>query len=185
MIVTVAGRSLEGYMSKLTKKIVRTYKGDVERNQLGHVLKFPASFITLGFDIELTGLRSELKIIQQLLLGSDTFMFVVSGVHDSDYKGLFSATTADMEDLSDKNEEKATLTVSIVSVDGAITHADGSKFGIKLYGAGTVVASGYFGDEVSVPSTYQNYSVVNSVTEVKAGKLGSSVVLLDDVWIGS
>ena len=180
-MITIAGRDVSKYLTNVSRKIVRTYKGEIERNQVGQVLKFPASFMTLGFDLEWIGLRSELDIIYQLLMASDTFVFVIDEVRGNNYKGTFSATTCQMSDLSDKNEKHATLSVSIVNTTNDITTSEGSDFSVKT--GGTSIASGKFGEEVTIPDQFLTFKILNSETFQTGGTLPSKVVLIGDIKI--
>lgn len=184
-MITISSRDVSKWLTKITKKIVRTYKGDIERNQLGDVMKFPASFLTIGFDLEWFGPRDELEVIHQLLLANDTFLFVVYQVHDNDYKGDFSATSTGMEDASDRKEKYVTLTASIVNKQHDVKNHSGGVFGIKLMSNSTAVVTGSFGQRVTVPSAYRSYKVYNKTTGEAGGYLPTETVLLGDIWIGS
>ena len=184
-MITISSREVGKWLTKIDRKIVRTYKGEIERSQVGSVVKFPASFVTIGFDLEWTGPREELKLIQQLLLASDVFLFAVYQVRDNDLKGDFSATSCEMEDLSDKKEEYSVLMASIVNVDNLVKDHNGNKFGIKLSSNATAVVSGCFGETVTVPSGYRSYQVQEKRNGKKQGYLPEKVVLLGDIWISS
>lgn len=181
-MISINGRDVEQWLTTISRKIVKTYKGDIERNQLGDVIKFPAAFFTLGFDLIWTGPRAELDIIHQLLLASDQFRFVVYGIRSNDYSGDFSATTTSMEDLKDKNEAYAILSVSIVNVKSDIKDGRGNSFVVSTT-SGLSVVSGAFGELVTIPSAYLSYRILNPETQQKGGTLPSQFNLLGNLKI--
>lgn len=163
----VGGRNFGYMLLSITKKLVRTYKGEIRRTQTGLVSSFPLSFVTVGFDVSLLGDREDMRLLEQAVLSSDTFQL------ETDYdgvtiKGRFSCTSNSYEEVRDKNEEKIRLSLSIVSDGSPITNAQGEKFKVSF--EGTTLAEAYFGQVVPVDDGYAKDGV----------KLSGQILVLGD-----
>ena len=56
----VNGKDFGSMLTDIQLKLVRTYKGEIKRTQTGLLAAFPLSFITVGFEVTLMGLRQDI-----------------------------------------------------------------------------------------------------------------------------
>lgn len=155
MEITVQGLSVRDLITDIKLKLVRTYKGEIERTQTGVVPSFPLSFITPGFDITFQGDRERIAAIEQIFLSNDLVELVVDR-QELNFKGMFSCTSNDKTEIRDKGERSLSLTISLVSDGTSITHSTGRAFTLKAGGT-TVAGDYYFGKVYKVPTLYANY----------------------------
>lgn len=141
MRFTVQGKDFSQMMTDIQLKLVRTYKGEINRTQTGKIAAFPVSFITVGFDFEFLGLREDVRLLQQLML-SDDVVEIVTNYEGVTIKGKFSCTSNEYTEVRDKNERRVTLRISVVSDGSNITKENGNGFTITR--AGTVLGSSYY-----------------------------------------
>ncbi len=155
MQVKIQGFEVKNLVTDIKTKLVRTYKGEIERTQAGIVAAFPISFITPGFDITFKGDREQISAIEQILLSHDLVELIVDR-KELNFKGMFSCTGNDKTELRDKGERSIELTVSVVSDGTNITHSTGRAFTVKA-GETTIADNCYFGKIYKVASTYSSY----------------------------
>lgn len=122
--------NLDNYLEDIQLQLVRTYKGEILRTLTGKVAAFPASFITVGFNIQLLGPRETIIQAQQLLLSADTVLLTAT-YNGTSIEGKFSCTQNNVVEVRDKGERSLRLTASLVSDGSPITKPGGSPFTIK------------------------------------------------------
>lgn len=155
----VNGKDFGSMLTDIQLKLVRTYKGEIKRTQAGIVAAFPLSFVTVGFDVTVLGVRSEVRLLQQIMLSADT-VTVVTNYDGTPIKGKFSCTGNEYAEVRDKGEQRTTLTLSLVSDGTNITHESGRAFQIRQGSAsGTIIGTGYFGKVVHMATAYKKDGV--------------------------
>ena len=172
----IQGRDVQEYLTDISFKLVRTYKGEIERTQTGVVSAFPNSFITAGLDLVFTAPREVADSIEQTLLSNDTVELIVD-YNTVNIKGAFSCTTNSNVELRDKGERHKQLSVSVVSDGTDITKSDGSDFSVKV-GDSTVVSNCKFGKVYDVPSAYRAYKRDGMI-------VGDKLLVLGDVTLSN
>lgn len=155
MDIKIQGFSLKGLLTDIKPKLVRTYKGEIERTQAGIVSVFPVSFITPGFDLSFKGSREQISALEQILLSHDLVELIVDR-KELNIKGKFSCTTNDKIELMDKGERMLQLNVSLVSDGTNITHSTGRAFTVKA-GQTTLASNCYYGKVYTVAQAYASY----------------------------
>lgn len=176
-MIKIQGKEINVPIADIKRKLVRTYKGEIERTQTGAISAFPTSFIIPGFDIQFVGTRQEIQTLEQVFLSSDTFQFGVSN-EELSISGRFSCTANEVTEMRDKGERHLQLNVSIVSDGSNITDYNGNTFSIR-YGAAMAATGLYYGKVYQVPATYRSKKFEGySLTEGKI--LITKNVLLTD-----
>lgn len=172
MEVKIQGLSVKGLLTDIKVKLVRTYKGEIERTQTGIVSAFPVSFITPGFDLAFKGPREKISALEQILLSHDLVEIIVDR-GEFNFKGMFSCTGTDKTEVKDKGERSLDLSVSVVSDGTNITHSTGRAFIVRA-GTTTIASNCYFGKVYTVAASYANY-------KYKGMSLpGSKILILGD-----
>lgn len=156
-MIKINGKDVSGMLTDIKLKLVRTYKGDIERTQTGKIAAFPNSFVTPGFDLQFLGPREEIAQLEAVLLSSNLVTLIVNR-EELNIKGNFSCTTNDKVEVRDRGESSLRLAVSLVSDGSNITNSTGSAFTVKD-GQTTVLSTCYFGKVYSVPNQYKTRSV--------------------------
>lgn len=134
---------LVDYLEDLQIRLVRTYKGEITRTLTGKVSAFPASFITVGFDVRLLGPRDKIIAAQQLLLSADTLDISLT-YEGTNIKGKFSCTNNNLAEVRDHGESHLRLEFSLVSDGSDITKLNGQKFTVK-YNSMNIASNCSFG----------------------------------------
>lgn len=153
----VNGKDFGSMLTDIQLKLVRTYKGEIKRTQTGVVAAFPLSFITVGFDVTLMGLREDIRLLQQIMLSDDT-VTLTTNYDGADIKGNFSCTSNQYTEVRDRGEQRTKLSLSLVSDGTNITHSSGREFLIKS-SSGAIVGRGYFGKVVHLSTSYKKNGV--------------------------
>nr|DAH56647.1 MAG TPA: hypothetical protein [Caudoviricetes sp.] len=153
-MIRINNKDISNMLTDIKLKLVRTYKGDIERTQTGRVAAFPASFITVGFDLSFLGDRNDIEALEQVLMSSNLVWLAVK--HGQiDIRGKFSCTGNDKTEVRDKDERHLKLSVSVVSDGSDISNSNGVMFNIS-YGSTLLVSNCSFGRVYKVSSTYAN-----------------------------
>ena len=174
----VQGRDFGAYLTTKELKLVRTYKGEINRTQTGKVASFPTSFVTVGFDVVLVGPRNIMNDLEQIFLSAD-LVEIIFDYEGTSLKGKFSATTNSAVELKDKAERSKQLSVSIVSDGAGITKADGTKFTV-VRGSTTLLTDCYFGKVYSITGgTAYKLNGANLPADYRTPTKGSLLVLGD------
>ena len=169
----VNGKDFGSMLTDIQLKLVRTYKGEIKRTQTGLVTAFPLSFVTVGFEVTLMGLRQDIRLLQQIMLSADT-VTLTTDYDGASIKGKFSCTSNQYTEVRDRGEQRTTLSLSMVSDGTNITHPSGRAFQIRSGSpSGTLLGTGYFGKVVHLSTSYKK----NGVTLPD----GNLLVLGDDV----
>lgn len=155
----IQGLDLSPMLENIQVSLVRTYKGEITRTLSGHVVAFPASFITVGFSIQLLGPRANIIQAQQLLLSAD-IVKIVTTYNGVDIEGNFSCTSNDVQEVKDKADRSLRLSATLVSDGTDITKPGGAYFTIK-FGATTLYNNCSFGKAYKLPGLpFRNQGVV-------------------------
>lgn len=169
----IQNKDFSNYLEGIQIQLVRTYKGEIARTLTGVISAFPASFITVGFSIQLLGERDIISLAQQLLLTANT-LTIIAVYNGTPIKGSFSCTGVEVVEVRDKAERSLRLTASIVSDGTDITKPDGSLFTIK-YGGTTLVANCRFGKIYQLSSSMYKLNGAD-LPDKKVLVLGDTVV---------
>ena len=153
----VNGKDFGSMLTDIQLKLVRTYKGEIKRTQTGLVAAFPLSFITVGFEVTLMGLRQDIRLLQQIMLSADT-VTLTTDYDGASIKGKFSCTSNQYTEVRDRGEQRTTLSLSLVSDGTNITHSSGRAFQIKT-SLGSLIGTGYFGQVVHFSTSYKKQGV--------------------------
>ena len=153
----VNGKDFGSMLTDIQLKLVRTYKGEIKRTQTGLVAAFPLSFVTVGFEVTLMGLRQDIRLLQQIMLSADT-VTLTTDYDGASIKGKFSCTSNQYTEVRDRGEQRTTLSLSLVSDGTNITHSSGRAFQIKT-SSGSIIGTGYFGKVVHVSTSYKKNGV--------------------------
>ena len=147
-------------LSDLSLKLVRTYKGEINRTQTGMIATFPNSFVTVGFDFKFLGSRSVLRTVEQIFLSADKVELAFD-FDGTSLKGEFSCTANAVTELHAKDDKQVELTISVVSDGSNITDASGNAFHVK--DANDTVATledpCYFGKVYKLKPAYLAYKL--------------------------
>lgn len=176
---SIQGKSFEEYLTEKEIKLVRTYKGDIERTQTGKVAAFPTSFITVGFDFTFVADRAIADEIEQLFLSANVLELVFD-YEGTTLKGMFSATSTQTTELRDKSERHKSVVVSVVSDGTNITDAQGNLFTIKL-GDTVVVSNCAFGKVYTVTNGASYYLRGAKLPKSETNANNGTVLVLGNV----
>lgn len=170
MYFKIQGKDFSANMTDIKLKLVRTYKGEINRTQTGKIAAFPTSFITVGFDMSFIGPRDTINQLQQLLLSAD-LVEIITNYNGTSLKGKFSCTSNDMTEVRDRKEASLQLNISIVSDGSNITPETASFYTITRQGATSL--AGFFGQVINVG----NYKLGGaSLPEGKLLCLGNAIL---------
>lgn len=153
----INGKDFGSMLTDIQLKLVRTYKGEIKRTQTGLVAAFPLSFITVGFEVTLMGLRQDIRLLQQIMLSADT-VTLKTNYDGADIKGKFSCTSNQYTEVRDRGEQRTMLSLSLVSDGTNITHSSGRAFRITT-SSGSHIGAGYFGKVVHLSTSYKKDGV--------------------------
>lgn len=166
----IQGKDYSIYKSDEAPNVVRTYRAEIKRTQQGKIVLFPLSYITLGIDVEFTAPKTIANEIRQICFSHD-LVEIETDLYGTAIKGKFSATSITIQNLRDKKEMSAVLSMSLVSDGSDITKPTGQKFTVKKDGI-TLTSTAKFG------ALYK----LNADAKMKGAKLPNrQILILGDV----
>lgn len=149
-VIKIANRDISEYVTKYDLKIEKVYKGEILRSHSGVIPVFPSSFCVVGVSISMTGAYSFLFRLQQILLsGSILTLAIKDGTRSLSMSGMFSLTSNSITSFASKEDVKAVLDISLVSVGSPITDFEGNLFTIKRNST-VITNSASFGQLLSI-----------------------------------
>ena len=152
-VIKIANKDVSDYVTKYEVKLEKVYKGEILRSHSGSIPVFPSSFCVVGVSVSMTGSYSFLFRLQQVLLSGDVVTLAVQdSVRSLRMSGLFSLTSNSMSSFASKEDVKAVLDMSLVSVGSPITDFEGKLFTIKRQGT-VITNSASFGQLLSIPAS--------------------------------
>lgn len=131
--------------------IVRTFKGEIVRTNLGVVTGYPLSFLTVGVTLSITDTKENIRKLVQIILAHNIIKLECD-YNSVQFYGDFSVTSHEVQDLKDKGERSAVLVIELVSHGTALTKPNGTKFTVT-YGGSTVQAS--FAEIITLPAGWK------------------------------
>lgn len=155
------GSGVNQVLADVSLKLVRTYKGEINRTQTGEISTFPNSFVTVGFDLRFVGTRATLREIERVFLSAD-IVEIEFDFGGTALKGKFSCTSNTMNEMHTKADGTLELLVSVVSDGTAITKPDGTGFHVTAYAGGVQVQATeddpcYYGRVYKLKAAYVGY----------------------------
>lgn len=155
------GSGVNQVLADISLKLVRTYKGEINRTQTGEIATFPNSFVTVGFDLRFVGTRATLREIERIFLSSDV-VEIEFDFGGTALKGKFSCTSNTMNEMHAKADGTLELLISVVSDGTEITKPDGSGFNVTVDMGVSVYATEaeekcYYGRVYKLKAAYAGY----------------------------
>ena len=152
-VIKIDNKDISEYVTKYEVKLEKVYKGEILRSHSGFIPVFPSSFCVVGVSVSMTGSYSFLFRLQQILLSGDVVTLAVKDdARSLSMSGLFSLTSHSISSFAAKEDIKAVLDISLVSVGSPITDFEGKLFTIKRQGT-VITDSASFGQLLFIPAT--------------------------------